>query len=609
MGFPTTLSKDDLEAYGLSLIKVLIGFGVVGIILTISLMIAKCVIKRSEAKPLAKHSVAGKILSFVLLVIAIVSCALAWSYNAQFTNNLQASFSTLQNVATNTDNVVLSLNGSLIDLKADLNFQIQRAVDLVNNLSTILTPVDNAINLLPGTITDVLVLQNDTQVMITNMTIVRSDLVYLNEKQSEGEISGVPPPSAVPSIDSSFTQSLDNSILNVQQINEKLNNVTNNVNSTISDISQNQLASIEKASSDYTSQADSLSSLLTDAHVTIQSAIGSFNIYSGDANKYNTYRYDVTAAILVLPIVFAAILALSNLCNVQRGLTAGSWLCFTFLFWYIVIAGVNYVLYQATTDFCASKDQVISSLLATESNITVNGLNHTIDLQTTVPLILYCMGNTNLIGILDADYLIDDLNGKVSTQTDAIANETNRLNVTADYVATNNYIDTFLNQTAFLNYTQGTNVSQVQDQVNAVNEQVNDLNRFNFSYAAYNASLASVNAITTDLQRNNGTVIHNYYDQNNITTLKCRQSPYDDIDQSVQDNLCNSSAVAITMTNQLNQITNDTNQIRNTALDVSQRLQGFINTYNEVATVQQEISFFVCLSNASAYSFSFGQQP
>jgi len=161
--------------------------------------------------------------------------------------------------------------------------------------------------------------------------------------------------------------------------------------------------------------------------------------------------------------------------------------------------------------------------------------------------------------------------------------------VTSDYIATNDYISKFLNQTAFLNYTQGTNISLVQDQINTINQQVTYLNNFNFSYAYYNDSLDAVNNITTNLPRNDGTVIHNYYTQNNITGLACKQYPYDDIDQTTQDDLCIKANVSITLTNQLNQTLTEINQIKDRAEDISEKLQGFVNTYQKVAVVQTEI--------------------
>jgi len=177
----------------------------------------------------------------------------------------------------------------------------------------------------------------------------------------------------------------------------------------------------------------------------------------------------------------------------------------------------------------------------------------------------------------------------MKTQADGVANQTSRLNVTSDYDATNDYIDKFLNQTAFLNYTQGTNISFVQAQINTINQQVADLNNFNFSYAYYYQSLDAVNNITTDLPRNDGTVIHNYYTQYNITTLACQQYPYDNIDKTTQENLCVRANVSITLTNQLNQTLSEINQIKSTAEDISAKLQGFVGTYEQVAVVQNEI--------------------
>jgi len=249
------------------------------------------------------------------------------------------------------------------------------------------------------------------------------------------------------------------------------------------------------------------------------------------------------------------------------------------------------------------EDTVIVNLilLAHQGNITVPGVNHTVSLAEKAPELLHCSGSTNLIDVLEADFLVTDLNNKIKAQADAVANQTNRLNVTSDYDEILYYINVFLNESVGLDYLQGTNISFVQQQILLINDQTTNLTRFNFSYIAYNNSLAAVNNITLDLPLKDGTVSSIYYDSDNITTLHCTQAPYNDIDQDTQQELCARASVAL----QLNAALQDIITIQSTTSDILERLEGFTGAYNRIHHVQDDIaSTMATVQNGASESYN-----
>jgi len=219
-------------------------------------------------------------------------------------------------------------------------------------------------------------------------------------------------------------------------------------------------------------------------------------------------------------------------------------------------------------------------------------LNYTLNLSAKIEELLNCQGSTNLVDVFELHPLINEMYDNVDNELNYMLEERELLNQTDSYDSMTSYLHSMQNNSIQLNYGSMQNITLMQQELYNITLQLDNLSNFNFSEAQYNASLAAVNQITNNLVLNNGTELYIYYDSSNITTLDCEAAPYNDIDASTQDDLCNKSAEAIAMTIERDEILTQITTIRNNITDIDMKLEGFIGFLNSVNTTQQNLTHY-----------------
>jgi len=260
-------------------------------------------------------------------------------------------------------------------------------------------------------------------------------------------------------------------------------------------------------------------------------------------------------------------------------------LCFVFMFWYFLAAGVNYIAYYAIDQVCQNRDVLVGNTLSiASSDFIVPGTNVTVKVSEKVGLLLKCAGNDTLIDIFGFNFIIDDLTGQIAGEIQSLSQQTNQLNQTEQYQQSLKNLVAMENSSVNLDFLQNTSIPTVHQELWNISDQVNNT----INSPAYFSSLEAVNNITNNLLLTNGTTIHLYYDDTNITSLNCKSDPYDKLSSSDQADLCNKSNTAIALTIFRNKTIMASGSVYSNVSDIDARLYGFEASLPVITAIQNQ---------------------
>lgn len=199
-----------------------------------------------------------------------------------------------------------------------------------------------------------------------------------------------------------------------------------------------------------------------------------------------------------------------------------------------------------------------------------------------------CSGNNTLINIFEFNFLVNDLTTQIESEVNELVNQTNQLNQTADYQKGLESLAKMENSSVNLDFLQNSSLPTVHQQLTNISSDLNQT----INGPAYFQTLKEVNDITNNLLLNNGTTIHVYYGDNNITSLNCTADPYNKISQSAQQELCVKAGVAINATIIRNLSILHAASIYSNVTDIENRLLGFEAALPTIEAYQNQTSVY-----------------
>lgn len=592
---PTNFNDTDaLITYGKDLgITIGVGFFVPAIVLSfilIVIFIKFC--QGSDEKKDVFSSTARSVLilsSIFILGIAIATCAVGWSYNEIAHQKVQDGSSVVQQVILSSGSIMLSVNDSVFDFKVELMVDVNKTLDIASNISTLLTPIDGILGVADNAKGAITNLTEITQQSADNITAIKTDLNNLDAYQAEGVISGVPTTDEIPNIGDQYLSSLNQSIANIDSITSLAQNFSDTVNATLVEVSDSVKNQLINQTIDYDNKADQVLSYFNDFYGKIEQTNKSYNKYAPDVVHYSEIRRDIVIGILVLPIVLAGLSFLGVAFKLKPILKFSAAFCFIFMFWYFLVAGLNFAAYYVINDACGKEDEIVANALSISTGeITVPGTNITEKVSEKVQLLLKCSGNTTVVDIFQFNFLIDDLTGSINTELESINEEVQRLNQTSTYEAGLADLASVENNSINLDYLQNSNLTAVQNELTNISAELTKT----INNPQYNQSIEAVNNITNDLLLTNGTTVHLYYDSSNITTLNCTVDPFDKMTSSDQQDLCQKAGTAIALTIARNKAIAEAGPINGNITDINQRLDGFDESLSTIYYYQNRTSFW-----------------
>jgi hypothetical protein len=524
--------------------------------------------------------------SAIICIICIATCAVGWKYNDQIQTDVQQGTVTLQGVIDSSASLMNAVNNSVASLKSQLISDIYaKSNPIVNNISALMVPLSSIL----GVITEVENTLNNltdlTNVIVDNITIVKADLTSLGTIEQGGIITGVPSASEIPDVDSSFTTSLNSSVNSLKSIIHYVHNMTNDVNDTLGAVNTTITSKLFQLTDGYDKNANQVLSYVSEFDSKIASTNISYGHVSSEILHYSSIRTSIMTAVLVLPLFLSALSLVGVVFHMKVVIKISAGLSFIFMFWYFMAAGLNFVASYTVDQVCLNRDSIVASVLSiADESITVPGTNTTVEVSTKVQQLLYCAENETLIEIFEFDFLIDDLTGQITDQIQTLTNETNQLNQTSLYTDSVNSLVAMENTSVNLDFLQNSDLPTVHQELKNISNQINAT----INSPAYFSSLQAVNDITNDLTLTNGTEIHEYYGDTNITTLNCTADPYSKLTVSQQEDLCNKSSIAIALTLIRDKTVSQANAVYGNVTDINNRLYGFQNSLPQIYEFQNE---------------------
>lgn len=575
---PTNFNNtDDFINYGKDLgITVGLGFVIPAIVLSLIQIIIFVVIccGKVEKKDVFTTKARAILIacSIAITAIAVGTCITGWSYNQETHSQVESASTTLQAVITSTSNVMSAVNDTTNSFKSELFQGIDAAFSVVSNISNLLVPIDNVFDVIwsiDGAVHNLTIL---TQSVASNLTAVRNDLNNLYLEETSGVISGVPSPTDIPNVGDQTVAALNEATYNLNSVSTSVTIFSTSINNTITDVSSVLGSDLMGTINSYYQKVDDAVFYFNEFNDKIRKTNDSYNDISSSIVHYSSIRMSIVAGILVLPILLSSFSLVGVFFRMKLLLKITSAFCFIFMFWYFLVAGLNYAAYYTTDSFCQNQDTIISNLISiSKSDITVPGTNITESVPDKVRLLLKCSGNTTLIDIFNFGFFIDDLDNTIQAELDKVNEQTQQLNQTETYITSLEELTNVENNSVNLDYLQNSNLTLVHTRLDNITTQLNNI----INNPAYNQSLQDVNAITNNLLLTNGTTIHNYYDASNITRVNCTTDPYDKLDQPTQQDLCEKAGTAIGLTIVRNRAILKAQPINGNITDINSRLYGF----------------------------------
>jgi hypothetical protein len=409
----------------------------------------------------------------------------------------------------------------------------------------------------------------------------------LESYQQQGLISGVPADNEVPDIGNDYLNSLNRSIANVNSINSLAQNFSNTVNETLVDVSNSVTNDLIQQTINYDNQANEALTYLNDFSGKIERTNNSYNDYADDVVHYSQIRRDIVIGILVLPIVLAGLSFIGVAFKLKPIMKLSAAFSFIFMFWYFLVAGLNFATYYVINDACSSQDLIVANALSISTGeIRIPGTNTTESVSERVQLLLKCSGNTTIIDVFQFNFLIDNLTGSIRNELGSFGNQMQRLNQTSTYETGLADLASIENNSINLDYLQNSNLTDVQNKLTNISAQLNNT----INNPQYSQSIDAVNNITNNLLLTNGTTVHYYYVSSNITSLNCTADPYDKLTSSEQQDLCQKAGTAIALTIARNAAMAEAGPINGNITDINQRLDGFEDSLPTINSYQTQTS-------------------
>lgn len=255
------------------------------------------------------------------------------------------------------------------------------------------------------------------------------------------------------------------------------------------------------------------------------------------------------------------------------------------MFWYFIVAGVNYLAYYVVNQVCNNQEEIIGNTLSIAGgNINIPSANISVVVSEKINLLLRCSGDDTLINIFEFNFLVDDLTGQIEHEVESLSDQTAQLNQTEEYHRGLDSLLAMENSSINLDFLKNASLPTVHEQLRNISTGLNAT----INNPDYFTSLAAVNNITTDLLLTNGTTIHEYYDQTNITSLNCTEGPYSKMNQPDQQDLCAKAAVAIDLTIIRNLAILHESAVYSNVTDVQNKLTGFEEALPTIHEYQNE---------------------
>jgi len=236
---------------------------------------------------------------------------------------------------------------------------------------------------------------------------------------------------------------------------------------------------------------------------------------------------------------------------------------------------VHYVVSVGITGFCQNQNAIIANALP-NTKINIPDSNQTVLLSDKINDLLNCQGQQNIINILELTYLVNDLENEVTDALNDARNSTKQFNQTSLFDSARGELISF-NNASNIDFLKGSNITGVEDQLKLVSAQTYDLSNFGFNETAYQDSLDAVNDITMNLQG----YPDYYYDSSNITQLDVNDYPYDQLNSSTQNDLKTKSDTAKQLTTALDDVLQQTANIRGNISDIGSRLDAYTSLLDQ----------------------------
>eukprot|EP00026_Physarum_polycephalum_P004138 Phypoly_transcript_04155.p1 GENE.Phypoly_transcript_04155~~Phypoly_transcript_04155.p1 ORF type:complete len:702 (+),score=85.80 Phypoly_transcript_04155:122-2227(+) len=571
-------------------IKAGVGFLIPALVLSIVLVFVFVKLCGGSGKTRVKFSGGSRfallIASAIVCLICVATCAVGWSYKKKKKKKKTHGTQTLQGVLDGSAQLMLDVNGTVDHLKDQLFSEIQnKSAPVVSNITSLLAPLTGMLGVILQAGNTLDNLTTITNQLVTNVTAVKASLAALDTISGEGVINGVPNPSEIPNIDSSYTNALNSSQTSLDAIIHHVHNMTNEVNDTMNAVNTTVTAKLSQLTNQYNQNAEDVLSYVGDFETQIKSTNHSFVHISSEIRHYSSVRKSVMAAILVLPLVLSALALVGAVFRLKLIIKISAALCFIFMFWYFLAAGINFIAYYTIDQVCDNRDAIVGNAISiTNEEISIPGTNITVKVSEKIELLLQCAGNETLIEIFEFNFLIDDLTGQIANEVENLAQETNQLNQTNEYHESLDSLVAMENTSVNLDFLQNSNLTTVHQELTNLTNQVNAT----INNPTYFSSLQAVNNITNNLMLNNGTEIHMYYNSSNITMLNCTLDPYSKLDSSQQEDLCNKSGIAITLTLFRDKTIAVSGSVYGNVTDIDNRLDGFQASLPQIYSFQND---------------------
>lgn len=513
------------------------------------------------------------ILAAIVFLISAATCAVAWAYNNQIHSGVINGSNTLSGVILSTNDLFADVNRTVKDIKENLVDEINSQTDpIINNMTNILIPLVGIQASVKDAEDAVESLTLLTEQLVSNISAARVNLAHLKDYEAMGIIDDTPEPNEIPDVNEDYIVSLNKSASDLDDVAQNIKNMTDDVNATISDVSVSLKTNLINLTDDYDEKANEVLSYVVDLQDQILSVNKTYNDVSDDVRHYSNIRKAVSAAILVLPLVLTAISLAGVAFKIKIILKISAIFCFIFMFWYFLIAGINFIAFYTLDQVCKNQDEIISNAMAISDNtINIPSANVSVVVSQKITELLKCSGDNTLIDIFEFTFLIDDLTGEIENEVNGILEQAQQLNQTDNYNEGLDSLARMENNSVNLDFFQNSSIPTVNIQLTNLTQEFTEL----VNGSSYFASLEAVNNITTDLLLNNGTTISEYYDETNITTLNCTVDPYDKLDAATQDELCIKAAIAINSTITRNAAIANADGVFSNLTSMQEKLNGF----------------------------------